>query len=236
MTEKLISILDPQGDIERIIDCINKLEPQKNNEGNLYKKIFIVMLCTKFECFLENITSKWFEKLKNDSLLCYNLPEVVKQEIIKDSIEKVYDDLKNGKISTQNKSKLNNFKLLINEFIPLSELDVDFKIRMGSHGSKEVEKLLKKIGISDIFDKIKDDINIEVEQISIKTSFDYRGVIDKMIKYRNNILHEDRLDLITIQDLDVFIKTVNKVCTYVSNYIDIENKHIERSKINEIKV
>ena len=236
MTEKLISILDPQGDIERIIDCINKLEPQKNNEDNLYKKIFIVMLCTKFECFLENITSKWFEKLKNDSLLCHNLPEVVKQEIIKDSIEKVYDDLKNGKISIQNKSKLNNFKLLMNEFIPLSELDVDFKIRMGSHGSKEVEKLLKKIGISDIFDKIKDDINIEVEQISIKTSFDYRGVIDKMIKYRNNILHEDRLDLITIQDLDVFIKIVNKVCTYVSNYIDIENKHIERSKINEIKV
>ena len=236
MTEKLISILDPQGDIERIIDCINKLEPQKNNEGNLYKKIFIVMLCTKFECFLENITSKWFEKLKNDSLLCYNLPEVVKQEIIKDSIEKVYDDLKNGKISTQNKSKLNNFKLLINEFIPLSELDVDFKIRMGSHGSKEVEKLLKKIGISDIFEKIKDDINIEMEQISIKTSFDYRGVLDKMIKYRNNILHEDRLDLITVQDLDVFIKTVNKVCTYVSDYIDIENKHIERSKINEIKV
>ena len=124
----------------------------------------------------------------------------------------------------------------MNDFTPLRELDVEFKIRMGSHGSKEVEKLLKKIGIDNIFDKLEDDINIDMEQISIKTSFDYRGLIDKMIKYRNNILHEDRLDLITIQDLDVFIKAVNKVCTYVSNYIDTENEHIERSIVNEIKV
>lgn len=236
MTEKLINILDPKGDIERIIDYIKELEQEKNNESNLYKKMFIVMLCTKFECFLENITSKWFEKLKNNSLSCYSLPELAKQEIIKDSIDKVYDDLKNGKISTQNKSKFNNFKLLMNDFTPLRELDVEFKIRMGSHGSKEVEKLLKKIGIDNIFDKLEDDINIDMEQISIKTSFDYRGLIDKMIKYRNNILHEDRLDLITIQDLDVFIKAVNKVCTYVSNYIDTENEHIERSIVNEIKV
>ncbi len=189
MIQTLNEYLDKDGEFSNLVALLNHSIQKKYNNITVLEKAIIVLMVTKLEVFLENKTSEWFNYLKQDEMnTSNNLSSTIKQEIIMSTISDVYEELKNGKISNKNKSKLNNFNILIDDFYPLSKLDIEFKITLNSHGSTEISKLLKKIGIEDIFnlmEQYEEKKNKEelLGDISLTVKFDYKGNIDKLVKY-----------------------------------------------------
>lgn len=236
MIQTLNEYLDKDGEFSNLVALLNKSIQKKDNNITVLEKAIIVLMVTKLEVFLENKTSEWFNYLKQDEMnTSNNLSSTIKQEIIMSTISDVYEELRNGKISNKNKRKLNNFNILTDDFYPLSKLDIEFKITLSSHGSTEIGKLLKKIGIEDIFNlmeqheekKNKEEV---VGDISLTVQFDYKGNIDKLVKYRNMVIHEDNLSSISYSDLNEFINSVNLLSIIVEDYIRkvrIENEELE---------
>lgn len=236
MIQTLNEFLDKDGEFSNLVQLLNKSIQKKDNNITVLEKVIIVLMVTKFEVFLENKTSEWFNYLKQDEMnTSNNLSSTIKQEIIMSTISDVYEELRNGKISNKNKSKLNNFNILTDDFYPLSKLDIEFKITLSSHGSTEISKLLKKIGIEDVFNlmeqheekKNKEEV---LGDISLTVQFDYKGNIDKLVKYRNMVIHEDNLSSISYSDLNEFINSVNLLSVIVEDYIrkvHMENEELE---------
>ena len=156
MINKLNNILDDNKEFEKLVDLINYESKKDSEKVVVLEKMLIVLLVTKLEVFLENSTSEWFEFMKKDTTnTSFNLSDRIKKEIIKNTISDVYDELKEGRISNRNKSKINNFNILIDDFFPLDKIDIKFKITLNSHGSSEIISLLRKIGIENIFDSMQ---------------------------------------------------------------------------------
>lgn len=236
MIQTLNEYLDKDGEFSNLVELLNKSIQKKDNNVTVLEKAIIVLMVTKFEVFLENKTSEWFNYLKQDEMnTSNNLSSTIKQEIIMSTISDVYEELRNGKISNKNKSKLNNFNILTDDFYPLSKLDIEFKITLSSHGSTEISKLLKKIGIEDVFNlmeqheekKNKEEL---LGDISLTVKFDYEGNINKLVNYRNMVIHEDNLSSVSYSDLNEFINSVNLLSVIVEDYIrkvHRENEELE---------
>lgn len=230
MINKLDNKFDKNMEFSNLIDMLNENIERNSNNIKLLEKMAIILLVTKLETYLENKTRDWFEILKQDNMnTAYNLSNEVKKQIIRDTVDNVYNELSKGVISANNRNKLKNFNMLLDEFYPLSELDIDFKLTLNEHGSNEIIKLLRKIGIDDIFNKMDDleKINIKVEVvagINVTTKIDYKSKINTLINYRNNAIHEDILNNISYRDLNLFINSTNLLLNTVDNYLEsLEN-------------
>lgn len=226
MIKELNKYLDKNNEFHYLVDLLNENIKLETNKIIILEKVVIITLVTKLETFLENKTSEWFENLKKDKFnTSFNLSLLTKKEIVKNTIDKIYNELKNGTISPKNKNKIKNFNILLDDFYPLENLDIEFKITLNSHGSNEIKNLLKKIGIDNIFELMEqlDESAIDdelIEGITLTTKLDYEGNINKLINYRNNIIHEDTLNSISYSDLNEFITNVNLLGKAVNYYID----------------
>lgn len=217
MIKKLIHEIDENNEFSDIIDILNN-----NHDTRVLEKSVIILLVTKMEVFLEQKTSEWFINLIKTNKKSNILSEITKKEIITNTISIIYEEIKNGTISSSNKNKLRNFNLLLDSNYPLKDLDLDFKITLNSHGSAEIKKLLKKIGIDNIFEnmeKIDNNNYEELESIKLTSKIDYEGTINKLINYRNNIIHEDILNSLSTEDLNTFINCVNLLAKATIYYL-----------------
>jgi hypothetical protein len=225
MINKLDDILDGNKEFAKLVDLINYQSEEDSEKVTVLEKMLIVLLVTKLEVFLENSTSEWFEFMKKDTTnTSFNLSDQIKKEIIKNTISDVYDELKDGRISKRNKSKINNFNILIDDFFPLEKIDIQFKITLNSHGSSEIISLLRKIGIENIFDSMeqyqnKKNTKASFGNIDLTIQLDYEGNINKLINYRNKIIHEDYSINISSNDINEFIDSVNLLSNIVKNHI-----------------
>lgn len=226
MINKLDEALDSNNEFAKLVDLINFELDCENENITVLEKMLIVLLVTKLEVFLENTTSEWFEFMKKDPTnSSFNLPDQTKKEIIKDTISDVYEELKEGRISSRNKNKINNFNILLDDFFPLDKIDIQFKITLNSHGSSEIISLLRKIGIENVFDSMEKYQNKKRTQallvdIDLTLQLDYEGNINKLISYRNKIIHEDYSINISHNDINEFIDSVNLLSNVVKNYIE----------------
>lgn len=225
MINKLDDTLDGNKEFAKLVDLINYESEEGSEKVTVLEKMLIVLLVTKLEVFLENSTSEWFEFMKKDTTnTSFNLSDQIKKEIIKNTISDVYDELKDGRISNRNKSKINNFNILIDDFFPLDKIDIQFRITLNSHGSSEIISLLRKIGIENIFDSMeqyqnKKNTNASFGNIDLTIQLDYEGNINKLINYRNKIIHEDYSINISSNDINEFIDSVNLLSNIVKNHI-----------------
>lgn len=225
MINKLNECLDENKEFSKLVDLINNSIENDNKNIFVLEKLLIILMVTKLEVFLEKSTSQWFDTLKKEPIYtAYNLSETIKREVIKDTINSIYDELKNGTISNRNKNKINNFNILLDDFYPLNKLDIEFKITLNSHGSSEIKSLLKKIGISDIFELMEEKLacreNDEfLGDINLTTQVDYEGNINKLINYRNKIIHEDDNVNMSYFDINEFVESLNLLSNIVKDYV-----------------
>lgn len=225
MINKLNECLDENKEFSQLVDLINNSIENDNKNIFVLEKLLIILMVTKLEVFLEKSTSQWFDTLKKEPIYtAYNLSETIKREVIKDTINSIYDELKNGTISNRNKNKINNFNILLDDFYPLNKLDIEFKITLNSHGSSEIKSLLKKIGISDIFELMEEKLacreNDEfLGDINLTTQVDYESNINKLINYRNKIIHEDDNVNMSYFDINEFVESLNLLSNIVKDYV-----------------
>ena len=108
MIQTLNEYLDKDGEFSNLVALLNNSIQKKDKNITILEKAIIVLMVTKLEVFLENKTSEWFNYLKQDEInTSNNLSSTIKQEIIMSTISDVYEELRNGKISNKNKSKIN---------------------------------------------------------------------------------------------------------------------------------
>lgn len=222
MIHKLDKNLDSNREFSMVVDLLNQNINEESDQVELLEKMLIILLVTKLETFLENKTSEWFEYMKSNPMnTVNNISQVIKKEIIKDTY-RICKELEDGVVSNKNKNKIKNFNILIDELYPLSNLDIDFKLTLNSHGSNEIKGLLRKIGLENIFETIEENVekgNEVLEGIHLTAKMDYEGIINKLINYRNSIIHEDYLNYISISDINEFIESVNLIGNVVFNYV-----------------
>lgn len=186
---------------EDFYDAINEIQllikyAKRNIKDSIkyatFNKASTVLLCAKFEAFIENILEEYaFLHLTNSTnkTICGELQSILIVDLI-DKLESVKFsiDKRNPHIESlvqlcgeEECETLNNFK-------------IKAKFRGGKHGQKEVEKLLRDFGFGHL---IEDSL---VKMFFIK--------FNSLYSIRNNIIHEDATPTLTHADVQGYLDNI----------------------------
>lgn len=196
--------------LKEIKFLIGKIKDSEFNvfEGNIYLKSALLLLVGKFEIFLEESIQDFIQNINNLNLSNEKIPQVLKVNHIsnlmteKKIIDKMNNDCKYDDICQ-------DFTELTELFVPQNSflIKISIKFNYGKHGSKEIEKLFRRIGIIGIFDEIEIfDYKDSYLDGTEKTKIEFKETIDGVTNIRNNILHQDANISTTSLDLSAYCK------------------------------
>jgi hypothetical protein len=184
-----VMLLDAKEEFEEAIKEIDLLiDYAKRNQKNINKyatfnKSAVVLLCAKFEAFLEGFLEEYacmhLEKSTNKNL---NLDF---QEHLIDCIMESLSVTKSNKI--KRKAHIKSLITLCgdDEVVDIEEFKYNNKFNYGKHGQTEVERLLKGFGFSNF-----------LSEDHVKLFFEKFNSLNGM---RNNIIHQDKTPSLTHQ-------------------------------------
>jgi len=183
---------DTKDEIELLINYA------KRNRKNLlrfstFNKSAIVLLCSKFEAFLENFLEEYvFLHTSNSNNK--NLDNNIYDHLIDNLIESI-EITKNKKV--KRKPHIENLSALCggDEISNLNDFKVNAKFNYGRHGQKEIEKLLTTFGFSKF---VKNE-----ESLGFLKKFNSLNAI------RNNIIHEDATPSLTSKDVENHFESIS---------------------------
>jgi hypothetical protein len=191
-------------EIHILIENAN-LSINDNLKYRTFNKSSIVLLCGKFESFIEGFLEEFgfyiLNNFSNKQLETY-IKEHLIDILIKDLENKKNNPIKRGEILMKFVKILGNDEVLCNEF------EINSKFSYGKHGQSEVTKLLKKFGFNEFADSEENKIFYEK--------------FNSLNNIRNNILHQDSTPSLTHQDVENYLAILEKF---------IENIHKEAIKI-----
>lgn len=189
-----------------------KSEDNKGNQDNrnLFLKLSIVSMVTRFQVFVESILEEFVFKLKNLDITFDRLPIHLKLN----SIRLLSEDFIICKQLT-NKAKYNEKKIgTIKKHI--SEIDSHFskkeindnlsikvKFPLGKTGKKELISLFSQIRGENIFEEADFDIN----------------EIDGLLQNRHLIVHQDISPNMTEGDVLAYQHYLKKICEFIDNFM-----------------
>ena len=166
-----------------------------------FNKAAIVLLCTKFEAFLEEFLEEYaylhIEKSSNKNL---------DSDIFEHLVDNLILSLENNKLDkTKRREAITELVMLCGdvEVSPISCNKIDTKFRDGKHGQREVEKLLKTFGFASF-----------IEENEVKFFFKKFNSLNMI---RNNIIHEHATPTLTHQDVEAYLSIVSNFITKLNN-------------------
>lgn len=201
--------------VENFNDAIKEikllLDYSKRNQKDLHKyatfnKAALVLLCAKFESFIENFLEEYaYEHIRNSNNVT----------LLREIYEHIVDNILDNIASTQNnltkrKNHIKELVILCNEVTisTLEDFKVNPKFRGGKHGQKEVERLLKKFGFAQLLEE-------DIMQ-------NFFNKFNSLNSIRNNIVHEDATPSLTHKDVQEYLSIIQKF---------VERIHIEADLI-----
>ncbi|CAH0334561.1 hypothetical protein FVB9288_00149 [Flavobacterium sp. CECT 9288] len=202
-------------EIHILIENAN-LSISDNLKYRTFNKSSIVLLCGKFEsfieCFLEEFGYYILNNFSNKQLEAY-IKEHLIDILIKDLDNKKNNPTKRGEILMKFVKILGNDEVLCNEF------EINSKFSYGKHGQSEVTKLLKKFGFNEFAASEENKI--------------FYQKFNSLNNIRNNILHQDSTPTLTHQDvenylviLETFIENIHKegvrIISNMKNNVDYQ--------------
>lgn len=198
---------DTKNEIELLI---NYAKRNKNNllRFSTFNKSAIVLLCSKFEAFLENFLEEYVYLHMNKSN-----NKTLENSIYEHLIDNIIESLEVTKSKKlKRKPHIQNLSLLCGEaeITDFSNFKVNARFNYGKHGQKEIEKLLTTFGFSKF---IKED-----DSQSFLKKFNSLNAI------RNNIIHEDATPSLTSKDVENHFKNISKFIG------DLDNVAFEKTK------
>lgn len=187
------------GEVDRLLDLARQADTDKDEDSySLFLKCALLLLTAKFECFLEEVASEYIELLKRLNPPRSALPEDLSLNYVIRRLRDLEQLYRNRK-SDEYPKRLQE----ISDFWTDSDsrqLEVSCKFNYGKHGEKEVEKLLKRIGVLSPFELFcvsEKDLGKESESI-----VDVPGIIQSLTAIRNNVLHQNATPTLTDVTLD----------------------------------
>lgn len=171
-----------------------------------FNKAATVLLCAKFESFIENFLEEYAYELicnSTNKTLCKELFEYIIDDIIK-----YLEDTKNNK--EKRKQHINKLVDLCSsneiENLDFYRQHINSKLKMGKHGQKEIERLLTNFGFGEI--------------IGTPTIVDFFRQFNSLNSIRNNIIHEDATPSLTHTDVQNYLYIVNSFVRQIQSKAD----------------
>ena len=194
-----------------------KQEDANDNQDNriLFLKLAIVAMVTKFQVFVEAILREFLYDLKQNKIKYDKIPIYMRLNSLK-IISHDYDLSKklNNQDAYKNKlyQKINSHICVLNKHYSSKEMEKEFCLKtsfpLGRTGKEELLKLFMQFEGKDIFQIKKLDID----------------KIDSLFLKRHLIVHQDRCDQLTEEDV---LKD--------QHYLKTLAKHIDRYLENKLK-
>lgn len=186
---------------------------KKNNENNrnLFLKLSLVLLVTRFQVFIESILKEFDYKLKTSAKTANKMPVHYRLNAIKLIIAKkqLHKELENP--ITYNHTKLLSVttdlellnKLCDDNYVLTSDLMFETKFPLGKNGLNEIIELFKQIEGINIFDEVTFDVN----------------KINEILRRRHDIIHEDKNQQITEQTIEHYKDFLKEVSCHIDSYL-----------------
>lgn len=187
-------------------------EDKKGNQDNrnLFLKLSIVSMVTRFQVFIESILDEFVFKLKGSSITYDRLPIHLKLTSIKLLSENfvIYKKLTNQ--ASFNEKKLTTIKAHISEVDSHfssdkinDNLSIRTKFPLGKTGKNELIALFSQIDGRDIFEDASFDIN----------------EIDGLLQNRHLIVHQDISSGLTEGDILKYQHYLKKIAKFIDNFM-----------------
>lgn len=180
----------------------------KRNQANALKykafnKAATVLLCAKFESFIENFLDEYAYEL---------ISKTTNHTLCEELFEHIVDDII-GRLETtkNNKSKRRQH---INKLIDLCSTNesasleryrdhVNSKLKIGKHGQQEIERLLTKFGFGSVLES--------------PTMSEFFQRFNSLNNIRNNIVHEDATPSLTHTDVQNYLSVIDGFVQEIQN-------------------
>jgi hypothetical protein len=182
-----------------------------DNNRNLFLKLGVVLLVTRFQVYIENVLEEFNYKIKNSNQANNLLPIHLRLTAIKilSESKSIQKELENP--TTYNIAKLQRIQTLstslhnfcVDENMINADFIIDTNFPLGKQGLGEVKALFKQIDGKDIFENVKFDIN----------------KLNEILNRRHNIIHEDANMQLTEVKLREYRDFLSKVVRHIDRYL-----------------
>jgi len=188
-------------------------ESNKNNENNrnLFLKLCLVLLVTRFQVFIEASLKEFDYKIKEVGKKNKRLPDYYRLNILKilTARKPIHKSLENP--TTFTRSKLDSFSSQIevihsickDETLIDDNFQMNTKFPLGKNGLNELIDLYKQIEGKDIFENPPFDVN----------------KINEILSRRHNIVHEDKNQQLTEPVIESYKAFLKEVAIYIDGYL-----------------
>lgn len=198
-------------EIHVLIDNAN-ISIHDNLQYRTFNKSSIVLLCGKFESFLESFLEEFSYYILNN-FSNKNLDSFIKEHLIEVLIHELEN--KKNNLSKREEVLMKFVKILGEQEVLCNDFEINAKFNYGKHGQNEVTKLLKKFGFNDFAESEENKVFYEK--------------FNSLNNIRNNILHQDSTPSLTHQDVTNYLTTLDN---FVDNLFEVAKKIILEMKNN----
>lgn len=220
--------------MEEVITFLNLADSHESDEKKhgLFIKASLLVFSIKLECFLEDVLLEYLFEIKKLSIKYSDLPQEILLGIVKKHIN---DDLM-AKMKNNKPNCLQDLRALFpylstTEYI--KDIPITPKFSYGKHGSGEVEKTFRQVGINDIFSKCP--VYLEQESLLSEAEpekINIKGKLDSLTGIRNSITHENKSPNMTSQMMMEYIKIFSQ---FVDKASALLHKEIELFKEKSLR-
>lgn len=193
------------------VTYLNTLSESDAKNDKIYFKVIILLLCAKLEKFVKDSTNEYIDLLLEKKLTKDKLPEKFIIEIIKNELSKIQNDsVENYIHNERSKERSKIFSLIWDEKYSLDSLQKkDFVVSISNNGTTAFEDTYKKIGFTDIIKNLLDYQQEDEDSglvITTSTKHPISNTINKVVKIRHEIIHDDATPSITKNDVDLYVE------------------------------
>ncbi len=206
------------------VTYLNTISESDAKNDKIYFKVIILLLCAKLEKFVKDSTNEYIDLLLEKNLTKDKLPEKFVIEILKNELSKIQKDSVEHYIHNErSKERSKVFSVIWDDKFCLDSLQKkDFVVSISNNGTTAFEDTYKKIGFPDIIKNLldyqrEDDVS---GLITTSTKYSISDTINKVIKIRHEIIHDDATPPITKNDVDLYVEIFKEFVNQINSELE----------------
>ena len=187
---------------------LNNIAQKDADNDKIFFKVIILLLCAKLEKFVKDSTNEYISLLLSMNLTKEALPPLFVNEVIKNEIQIISEKtVERYIVNERDKERSKVFSLIWDPKFILKNLEKeDFVVSISNNGTTVFKDTYKKIGFPDIISNLSDyKQETDIGGLSTFTAYSVTENINKVIKLRHEIIHDDATPSITKNDIDLYV-------------------------------
>ena len=211
------------------VTYLNKVALGDANHDKIYFKVIVLLLCAKLERYVKDSTKEYIDELLELNLTRETLPEKFVLQILKNEIQKIGDvTLEKYFANDRCRARSSVLSLMWDSKFVLKDIaKEEFTVSVSNNGTTAFEDIYSKIGFPNIIKGLKDYVqneDVTTTMISVKDQ------INRIIRIRHEIIHDDATPTLPKKDIDLFIETSKCFVDQIDNALSSNLIKIKLSK------